>query len=606
MKTRINIVLIFIAVVSVSVISSNLFFRVDVTEDSIYTLSKGSMNIVRKLEDDVTVKFYYTKSVKELPPAFKTWGTRVEEVLREYVAWSDGLMTLEVIDPKPDTDDEEWARKYGIQGVATQVGTEVFLGVVFISGDKEVAIPYLDPRKEEFLEYDLSEAILKLQSNKNLKLGVLSSYKMVSPDGFGQEAAWSIIDGLKKSFAVQFLEGEQEQIPEGLDVLLVIHPKALTQKTLYSIDQFVVGGGRLILAVDPFSRIDLAQSGGAMRGGQMQQNSSDVQKLFSNWGIVYNKSKMSGDVQAATRVNAGMGAVAYPFFMSLSRDNLSDESPVTSNLKQILFAEGGSFHLKDGSPHTLEALVTTGEQSGEVESVMANYMRPSQLASSMKIDYKKKVLVGLLKGKFKSAFDSAPKDSKLKHKSESSQENVVMLIGDTDFIHDNNSVSKMRFGDQMLVRPRNDNLFLVINGAEFLGGSQDLISIRSSGRVARPFTTVIELERKAQLKWKEKEEQLSRQLAELQATLKKIQSQRTDANRAVLTPAQQAEIARYRQEEVSIRRQRREVRKNLREEIEGLGNILIGLNLAVMPLGVTLFGGLVYMRRERRVKQQRS
>ncbi|MEY4064869.1 MAG: hypothetical protein RIR26_1077, partial [Pseudomonadota bacterium] len=144
------------------IIFSTLGIRLDLTQEKFFTLSDGSKSLVTKLPDDVTLKFYFSSSVKNLPVPIKAYATRVEDLLRQYVATSRGKMTIEILDPRPDTDADNWARRYGLKPVPVGDGSELFFGLAVFAGKKEAVIPYIDPRREQFLEYDISEALQKL------------------------------------------------------------------------------------------------------------------------------------------------------------------------------------------------------------------------------------------------------------------------------------------------------------------------------------------------------------------------------------------------------------------------------------------------------------
>jgi ABC-type uncharacterized transport system involved in gliding motility auxiliary subunit len=526
----------------------------------------------------------------------KTYATRVEEVLNEYAAHSNGKLTVEVIDPKPDTDDEEWAQKYGVSGVRLAKGEPMYFGIVFIAGTKEVAIPYLDPRREEFLEYDLSEALLSAFKKETPKVGVLSPLPLF---GGIQGDPWVLISDLKRTFAVTELGGQEKEIPDDLKVLLVLHPKDLSDDVQYAIDQFLLGGGRLIVAVDPMSRVDLMVSGQARMGGQMPQVASDLPKLFKAWGIEYDKGQMVGDLARATRINAGGADVDYPYFLSLADPDFARSSVITGNLRQMMLGEPGAFSLKEGTGLSFEPLLKTTKDSGTGAAQLAALMPPAELARALKTDGKERVVAGILKGKFKSAFDAAPAGATKPFKKEADAEGSVVLIGDVDFFADQNAVTKMQLGSQVMVQAVNDNLSFVANAVDYLGGSPDLIAIRSRGRISRPFTRVQALQTSAQKRWKDEEEKLTARLTELQKKLNDLQAQRTDGNRLVLTPQQQQAVEGFRAEEREVKTKRREVRKNLREDIESLGHRLIAMNLLIVPALATAFGLSVFTRRSR-------
>jgi ABC-type uncharacterized transport system involved in gliding motility auxiliary subunit len=361
--------------------------------------------------------------------------------------------------------------------------------------------------------------------------------------------------------------------------------------------------------VDPMSRIDMAMSRQmGMMQGQMPNVSSDLAKLFAAWEIEYSPSTMVGDLRRATRINAGGEPVSYPAFISLAEEGISRKQVVTSELRNIMIAEGGALKLKDGSKSQWEALLETSPDAGMIEAMMAMYMGPADLARNVKVENKPLALAGILKGKLKSAFSAPPAGTEVKEDflAEASGEATVVIFGDVDFMHDSNSVQRMNFGGMAMAQPLNSNLALVANTVEYLGGSEDLISIRSRGRVSRPFTRLEEIQKDAQLKWKQEEERLSQEIESLSRKLNELQAQRGGGDRLALNLEQQGEIQRFRQQEQDARSRRREVRRNLREDIESMGRVLIALNMLVVPLTVAGFGIGVFSGRVRRMRKGRE
>jgi ABC-type uncharacterized transport system involved in gliding motility auxiliary subunit len=615
-KTGGGIGLLILVVLCVNIIAARVHGRIDVTAEKVYTLSDGTKDIIKDLKNDVEIKFYFSRSIKELPVQIKTYASRVEEVLGEYAARSGGRITVSFIDPKPDTDDEEWARKYGVQGVALPTASEMFFGVVFLQGTLENAIPYLDPRREEFLEYDLSEALLHSQKSEKHKVGILSSLPIMNSSGMGdgqEQGEWAFVTELRKSFEVSEVATTVENISKDLSVLIVYHPKNLSDSTLYAIDQFVVQGGRLIVAVDPMSRVDLMHQARAQQNPSgPPETSSDLKKLFDAWGIVYDSQQLVGDIEHSVMINAGGQELNYPFFINFTTEGLSKSSVTTGNLTSFMFAEGGFLDVKPESGSTLEPLITSSKTAGTVTPMAGSFTNPVALIPNLKVGSKPMVLAGVVNGKFKSAFpegkpmgkDSAAPDASTPqvgaHVKEADKENSIVVIADSDFIFDNNAVDKMRFMNQVMLRPKNGNLAFLINTVDFLGGSKELISIRSKGRVSRPFTVVEDLQRRAQEHWKKVEDDLSNQLSSVQKKLNDLQAQRADGSNLQMTSQQQAAIGTFREEERQVRMKRREVRKNLREDIESLGNKLAAANLLFVPTFVSGFGIAAIYRRSRR------
>lgn len=612
-KIASGVLTLVVIVVSVNIILSQVPARLDLTEGNVYSLTDGSINIAEKFEQPVTVELFFSRSHKELPIVIKNYATRVEELLKEYGGHASSDFVIQAVDPKPDTDAEEKARKYGVSPVRLPNGDEIYFGAAFLMEDKEVVLPYFDPRREEFLEYDVSEALLKLQESKKPVIAVASSIDLFG-NPMARQPAWAFVSELQKRYEVKNIGNDFNRVEEDVDLLLVVHPKAdFTEGSRFAIDQFLVKGGKAIIAVDPFSRTDLATSAQGQMGMQQRPDaSSDLSSIMKNWGVTYDKSKLVGDANFASNINAGGQQVRYPFFMSLRTEAFSKDYVVTQGLDDMLFAEGGYFVAGKQEGVTFTPILETTAESGSAMAQMMQFMPPASLASQFKVEKGQKILAGLLKGKIASSFDAIPESLAAAEGGKKVTEFTkaatnpahVLLIADVDFIADHNSVDTFNFAGQTILRPRNDNLNFVLNAVEFLSGNNDLISIRSRGKSSRPFVKVLKLQKEAQENWKGLEEKLSKEIAEVQQKITELQKQRTDGNVFTLSTAQQAEIAEFRAKEVRARKERRKVRKNLREDIESLGNVLTATNLLIVPLLVSLFGSLVFYRRNRRAEME--
>lgn len=576
-------------------------FRFDVTQEKFYTLSEGSNNLITKLPQDTIIRVYFSQSAKNVPLPIKNYAIRVQDLLRQYVNAADGKITLETLDPQPDTDAELMARRYGIKPVPLGDGTEMFFGIAFFSGKSETAIPYIDPRREQFLEYDISEQLHKLLSKEQIKVGIISSLDMITstpaPDlqaALQGRGDWAVVSELKKISSVEKLEQNIESIPEQIKVLVLHHPKDLPENTLKAIDRFVRKSGRLIVLVDPFSRFDLDRQ--YQTNNPEKSISSNIEKLFKAWEIEFDSSKVVGDLKFPTQINSAGDSISFPFFIQVGKSGLNKDSIITNNLKQLIITEPGSIRLRAGSSHRLEPLLETSTSTGTVQAEVAR-LGPNAMRQKTTSEKNSFTLAALVRGKFKSAFS----DEKLsKTEDESNTENVVLVIGDTDFIADQNSVQRVQFANQIVLRHVNDNIRFFINSVEFLGGSEDLISIRSRSRVLRPFEKLVEIQEAAQSKWKSEEEAIQKALTETQRKLQEMQGARIEDNKLILTSEQQAEIEKFRNQESRMRKKLRDVRKNLREDIEQLGRRLTILNMTIVPLGVSIVGGIIFRKRAKR------
>lgn len=609
--------LLAVALVAVNVLAGLMPVRLDITEEGLYTLSEGTLNILNNLEEPVTLKFFFNESLGELPVSSKIHARKVRELLEEYVSRSNGKVSLEVVDPKPDSDEEEWAIRYGLQGARLPTGNRMFLGMVALSGGQETVIPFFDSRREKFLEYDISENITRVNQTKKKKIALVSYLPMtgqMDPRTGRRQGEWALVGEMRKLFDVDTIfPDDLAEIPESVSLLMVVHPRKVTDTIAYALDQYLMRGGRMIVFTDPYSRLDTGNP-----RTMNSQFSSNLAPLFKAWKIKFDHEQVVADLSLATRVNTQQaGVVDYPVWLTFREGYINRDSVITSQLEQVTMADAGAFSTEEGFKLSFTPLLTSSTNAGEVDRISVRMSQPLALTKIVKPDGKTRVLAALVTGKFDSAFpDGAPpppteKDQKgkevirdierkLPHLSQAAKESTVLLVGDSDFIHDRFSVRAINFFGQTVYQPINDNMSFVLNSVEALIGSQDLIHIRSRGQISRPFTKVSELQVSAQRRYKEQEEELSDSLEEVRNRLEALESQKKDAKNALLSPAQLAEIQQFRLEEARTKRELREVRKVLRQDIETLGNVLLLFNLLAVPLLVVMVGFTVILRRSRR------
>jgi ABC-type uncharacterized transport system involved in gliding motility auxiliary subunit len=450
-----------------------------------------------------------------------------------------------------------------------------------------------------------------------------------------------VITELEKSFTIVDVEPSADVLPANLDVLAIVHPKNLSKKLQFAIDQFLLGGKPVFIAVDPSSRYFRSRASQmSMMGAPAPDVSSDLPDLFKGWGIVYNPQDVVGDPDTATQVQVSPGnVVSYPIWLSLTKESLNPTALPTSQLESMLLIEAGSFSLKDGTGLTLTPLIESSSMSGTLPGMVVNMAQPEELARQI-TPSGKKILAGLIQGKFKSAFpEGLPADATAKDPSKpdekpagaaipdasteanpaqakpgiasvrvaktpppltaSSGKSTLILIADTDWLFDDYSVRKMNFLGTTAAEPINDNLDFAGNTLDFLAGSQDLISIRGKGTSLRPFTVVHDMEVKAQQKYQEQLTGLEAQLGKVERQLTELVGKKNEGGRLVATPDVTKAIDDFRRQQVALRTQRREIRKSLREGIESLENRLLILNLLGTPVLVVCFGLWFYRHRRR-------
>jgi ABC-type uncharacterized transport system involved in gliding motility auxiliary subunit len=490
--------------------------------------------------------------------------------------------------------------------------------------DQEMLLPYFDQRRQEFLEYDITQAIQKVSSTSTSKVGLLSAMNLQGGRSMipGQPPAqkWVFQSELEKSVAVENLPLSTEEIPDDISLLIVLHPRGFSPRLQYALDQYVLRGGRLVVLLDPNARADMTSPENQF--GQQPQLASDLPELLKSWGVDYDSTKVVGDRLHATQVNTGQGVMSFPMWMTFRTQSLDQEHPITAQLENLLFVEAGSFKKAAESKTEFTALISLSEQSGLIDAFQLRFSPPDQLSREMKVDDSAKAVMAITAGNFSSAFpngqpakekkdaqaqaaaDESEAATPLKHThlNESTERNSILLFSDVDFLSDQFSVQKLNFLGQSIIQPTNDNLNLMLNAAEHLSGNEALMSIRSRGRFSRPFTRLLDMQKQAQLLHQTEEKQLLSQLEEVQQRLNSLLDSAGNKGQqeVILPPEVQEEIQQFREEERQARRKLRDVRKILRQDIERLGQVLLLLNMLLVPLIVGIIGVFVYRTRQRR------
>ncbi len=618
------IVLLFVALVLVNFLASRLPFRGDATAENIYTLSPGTKSILGKIEESVVLDFYFSKSVQGLPITYKNYAARVEEMLRQYVRASGGKLQLNVIDPRPDTPEEEKATAAGLQPQQLPTGETVHFGLVATQADQQKTITSFNPQRESFLEYDLSQLVASVQTVTRKKLGLITSLPLQAPamdmmmmmQQRQRPTGQMVADEWGRTFELVPIEASATALPGDLDVLAVIHPQGLSNKLQFAIDQFLLSGKPVFLAVDPSSQHFKRQGGqAAMFGGAPANVSSDLPALLKAYGITYNPQNVTGDLASATQVQTNTGIVRYPVWLTLAQESLNRQAMPVAQLKSTLFVESGSLAIEAGG-RTVTPLIETSASGGDVPAFSLQFAQPEEVSRQL-VPSGRKTLAAVISGKFTSAFPKgAPSDepapgadaSKAPAPAtpattpalkESSGNSTLLVVADTDWLFDDYSVRRFNFLGVQAAEPLNDNLAFASNSLEFLGGSQDLISIRGKGSSMRPFTVVRRMEVDAQRRYQEQLTALEARINDVQQKLTELQGKRTEGNRLVATPEMQKAIEDFQAQQAVMRGERREIRKALREDIERLENGLLVGNLLAPVLLVGAVGLVVHRRRRR-------
>lgn len=615
-----GLLVLLLVLVLANVVASQLRLRADLTGERLYTLSEGTRGLLAALDRDVTLKFYRTGSTDGLPMTFQQYGQRILDLLREYEARSRGRLVVQVIDPEPDSDEEEWAGRYGLTGTPLDPrgdGPAVYLGLVALAGARQNAIPFFSPADEPQLEYLVTRLISETVATTKPRIGVLSSLPVMGRPGmyFNQNQGadpWVFLQELRRQFEVVELTPAFDEVPADVTTVLAIHPRGLRELSLFALDQFVLRGGRLIAFVDPLCLTEQDQQTQAFRDPFGAR--SDLNRLVSAWGLRFETDRVVADAQVATRITMPNGGVERSLaWLSLRSPNFSREEIALAGLDLVMMPMAGAFQGKPVDGLTLTPLITAGADAGLMTGMEAT-MGTMAGTTSFQRATEPLYLALRLTGLFPTAFpDGRPKDAdqpadvpgappKEAALQKGTQPGAVVLVGDADVLSDAYAVRRLPMFGRSAYQLMNDNVNFVANLAGQLSGSDTLIGLRSRGTFDRPFTRVLALQKNAQEQWRQEELKLQERLRETQMKLDELEALKDPAQRLVVTPEQQKEVDQFRQQLIETRRQLKDVRKNLRREIEALGLWLKGLNTAAMPALVIVMGLAHGWRRRRRAR----
>jgi ABC-type uncharacterized transport system involved in gliding motility auxiliary subunit len=420
-----------------------------------------------------------------------------------------------------------------------------------------------------------------------------------------------IRDEWARSYEIVTIEEGFTALPENLDALAVQHPTGLSQAQEFALDQFILSGKPALIAVDPSSTWFKRQGGQqAMFGGGSPDVSSDLPTLFKAYGVKYDAQQVVGDQAIATPINAGNGQIArMPVWLSLTEKNLTSASPATAQLGSLLFVEAGGLTVESREGREILPLIETTATAGTVPTFSLQFSQPDEVSRTLVAGTEKKALATLVRGPLKTAFpdgapaaDSTTDKDKPKDAAASSRKEgtaTLLIVADTDWLLDDFSVRRVPVFGQDMVQPLNDNLFLGSNIVDFLAGSPDLIALRGKRSAQRPFTVVADMEAAAQKKYNAQLSALETRISGVQSKISELQGKTPEGGRLVATPEVLAEIEKFQAEELQMRRERRDIRRALREDIDALETKLLVINLLATPVLLGAFG--LWFARHRRV-----
>lgn len=643
-----------------AVMASNTLLRgikVDLTENDLYTLAPGTRAFLEGIEEPVNLYLFFSDRVTADNNSFqglRLYMERVREMLEEFEAAAGGSLTLQVIDPLPFSEEEDRAAQYGLIDIAAgSLGDSVYFGLAATNsvGD-EAVIEVFEPAKESTLEYDVARLLFSLANPEKSVIGLVSGVPMSG--GFDPQSQqplppWMMSQQARQLFDVRALPSSFTEVEDDIDMLWVVHPPLLDDETLYAIDQYLLGGGRMLAFVDPLAEIATINSGPSGMGATA---SSDLERLFTAWGLRYDSDRVVVDIANALSIDTGTGSrpLRHIGLLGLGQDAMNRTDLVTAGLETVNVGTAGSLSVAEGSSLTLTPLLTSSNDAALMDSARFQFLSdPEDLIDDFAPTGEQYVIAARLGGSLTTAFPDGPPApnadeppesgaepavgepeaegeaeappeeaaaddaeqpaagepaARAPHLESSSQASVI-VVADVDVLSDRLWVQIRRslFGQQLATAFASNGDF-VVNALANLAGSADLIGLQSRATFSRPFDRVEALRRQADARFRETEQRLQAELAETEQRLGELQSAREDTSSLLMSPEQQAEIGRFQDEQLRIRRELRAVQRELDSSIERLGTVLKVVNILAVPLALSVLGLIVVLLKRSRQRRR--
>ena len=607
-----GLTLLLILFLSVNVLSSGWLTsaRLDLTKDKLYTLSESTIKLLKDVKEPVTFRLYLSGGLAQAVPHLGIYANRVRDLLLEYQSVSNGKVKLEVLDPAPFSSIEDRAVAAGLRGIpAVSGGDNMYFGLVGSNTTDDIeTIPFIQIDREAFLEYDLSKMLYALVTSKPTVVGIVSTLptdgtmKVTATGRQEPVAPYVVRNQIGELFETRFLGKEIDEVPSDVNVLLVVHPKNQSARTIFAIDQYMLAGGKAIIFVDPFAEVEGMQ--GQMLGSTI--GGSSLEKVFKVWGIEYDINTVVGDRLSARKVlpEAGNRPIEYLPWLELRGPSLDRSSPITSGIDVVALASAGHLSVKDNSSLKITPLLISSPGAGLIDSKkVQGFRNPKKLLREFKADKKQYILAGRVTGSVQTAFpDGVPapgkdQDGKLVEvnpwqrpilaQSESPLD--VIVVADADILADRFWVIMRDFAGQRVPVPTANNGDFVLNSIEALAGSSSLMELRGRGSASRPFKVLQDIQKTASQKFEDKERGLRQTITKTEKKLQQLRRRNPESSAKVVSERDRREMEKMQREILGFRSELRKVRRSLTQDYQRLEMQLWFLNIALVPILLIIF-----------------
>jgi gliding motility-associatede transport system auxiliary component len=474
-SSTVQILIVLAILIVVNVLSVFINIRFDMTEGKDFSISKTTKNIVKELDDIVVINAYFTK---DLPGRLIPLKQQVEDILDEYVNYSQGKINISFIDPAASDELKLEVQSLGIPPVqfstVEQDKYEVangYLGLAILYEDGKEIIPVVESIAT--LEYELTNAIKKVTSDESLTVAFSTGHDELAKDVDFQ----TVTKYLEKQYSVVEQDlSTGELIDESIKTLIIAQPKlAFTDRDLYIIDQFLMRGGSVLALVDGTS---LAE------GLQASKLNTGLENLLAKHGIMVNPDLVLDVSNGMASFTSGyvQFMAPYPFFVKSIGQFMNPDSVLVNRLESVLLPWVSSVELMeegDDTTSVFDLIRTTDSAWNQVDNFNLDPQQQFSIPNESRMQYS---LAAAKFGSFESYFNNKDIPGATGEQSEdfisSTEDSRLIVVGDGDFATDS------------FLRQNSENLIFLSNLVDGLTQDLDLIMIRSKSITDRPLKDV--------------------------------------------------------------------------------------------------------------------
>jgi ABC-2 type transport system permease protein len=586
--------------------------RWDVTAGGLHSLHPASSTLIRELEEDVEVILYFSADNSEVPVPVQQFYQRVYGRLKDIQTLNPERIKLMRQVPERSVDIEAQGVHDGLQELPLPSGEGYYFGLVMKGGGRISTIPVLMPVRQNFLEFDLMNALAGLQRTRQPKIGVLTELNLGD-----EQLRPRFMKDILAAYEVEILQPGAPVFSPDLDLVILFMTPFFDRESLYALDQYLVRGGNVLLVLDPLLRT--AQ----LDDFKIPDRHADAfafdhpADLLRKLGVEYDYNQIVGDLALAQNVRLeGAGLTRYPFWLALGPRDINDDLPFTAFVQNLLLVESGFFTpVAPASGLTYEAVLTTTGTAQTVARSLFDQKAPQILAQELGGEQQIRDLAVLITGRFPSTYADVPayvrqyyQDYAVDpaqvqvpaHQKKAAQAGALLVLGDLDFLADDYALRRDVVYGEPVLQPANDNLVFFFNAVQYLAGDDRLMPLRGKAVEIRPFTRVEDMLRDVTAQYQKLEQELAAELFQVAERLKELRarSQRYQAMEEDI----QAEISAFQQRELDVKKRLREVRRDLRKDIGRLERTLLLLNMLLAPAFAWTWALWLFHRRRKRAR----